>query len=361
MRSAVDSPSAVVGSAPEVALGPGREFSLIGQAWRSSRARPRVGSVVLGIGDDAALLSPDPSLELAVAVDTLVEGRHYWPHADPQALGRKLLAVNLSDLAAMGADPFACTLSLCLRPESTGQWLTHFSQGLQSAAAEWGCPLVGGDTVGLAAGAAQVLTLQVLGGVPRGHALRRDGMQPGDDLWVSGCLGDPAEAVLTQTDHPKLHAPEPRLALGRFLRGRAHAAIDLSDGMVSELSHLMTASEARLGRPLGLTVALDALSACLGERLTAHLQEGRLSRLDCCRRAAEGGDEYELVFSAPTQVRAELEAWSQASGLRLTRIGEVGTVETGARSGLHWLFQSVPCAPDQRPRAGFDHFRENQE
>jgi thiamine-monophosphate kinase len=360
MRLAVDSPARGVGSGPEVALGPGREFEFIDQAWRAGLAKPATGAVVLGIGDDAALLAPDPGQQLVVAVDTMVEGRHYWPHADPELLGRKLLAVNLSDLAAMGADPLACTLSLSLRPDSNGPWMRAFSQGLRAASLAWSCPLVGGDTVGLPAHAPQVLTLQVLGGVPPGLALRRDGLQPGDDLWVSGCLGDPADAVLTQTDHPKLHSPEPRLALGRRLRGLAHAAIDLSDGLASELAHLHAASEARLGRALCLELALDALSACLGQRLTEHLREGRLSRRDCCRRAAEAGDEYELVFSAPAEHRRTLEDWSHQQGLPLTRLGRVRLAELGEAAGLHWSFQSVACETHERPGAGFDHFKGEQ-
>lgn len=346
------------GHAPGVALGRGREFALIDRAFRSSTARPATGTVELGIGDDAALLVPDPAQLLVVAVDTLVEGRHYWPHASPESLARKLLAVNLSDLAAMGADPLACTLSLSLRPDSIGGWLDEFSRGLQAASSDWGCPLVGGDTVGLPADAPQVLTLQALGGVPRGLALRRDGMRPADDLWVSGCLGDPADAVLTQTDHPKLHTPIPRLALGRFLRGRAHAAIDLSDGLVSELTHLQVASEARLGHALSLLLSLDALSACLGDRLSADLRQGRRSRMDCCRRAAEGGDEYELVFSAPPESRPDLLVWGREQGLPLTRIGQVLRADEHHPPGLQWTFQSAPCAAEHCPSLGYDHFRE---
>lgn len=360
MRSTVVRPEAPRAQHPRAALGAGREFSLIDRHWRTEAASPAVGTVLLGLGDDAALLMPDAQQALAVSVDTMVEGRHYWPQADPYSVGQKLLAVNLSDLAAMGAEPLSCTLSLSLRADSAGPWLDGFAAGLSDASRAFQCPLVGGDTVRLPDGAPNVLTLQVIGQVPAGQALRRDGLQPGDDLWVSGRLGDPADAILTETDHPKLHAPEPRLGLGRFLRGRAHAAIDLSDGLVSELGHLLAASEQRLGQSLGLVLALDALSSCLGDRLSEHLRAGRLSRMECCRRAAEGGDEYELVFSAPPSQRAALEDWSLASQIPLTRFGSVDrssdSPSQGVSRGLQWSFQSVPCSGDEQPRAGFDHF-----
>ncbi len=339
-----------------IALGPGREFSLIDSHIRAAAAQATGPLVELGIGDDAALIAPDPTQWIAVAVDTMVEGRHYWPHADPHLLGRKLLGVNLSDLAAMGARPLVCTLSLCLREDSSTDWLRAFTQGLGEATAAFGCALVGGDTVRLPAGAPNVLTLQVLGQVPPGLALRRDGMKPGDEIWVSGRLGDPADAVSTQTDSVKLHEPTPRLDLGYFLRGRAHAAIDLSDGLVSELGHLLAASESRLGVSLSLRLNLDALCACLGDRLTAHLREGRLSRMQACTRAAQGGDEYELVFSAPCEQHDALVRWGLEHGLAMTPIGSVHGVSDDHPQGLDWWFQAQRCQPEDCPRAGFDHF-----
>ncbi|MEY3572153.1 MAG: thiamine-phosphate kinase, partial [Pseudomonadota bacterium] len=337
-----------------VALGPGREFSLIDAHVRAAAAQSTNPSVVLGIGDDAALIAPDPAQLIALAVDTMVEGRHYWPHADPQLLGHKLLCVNLSDLAAMGAEPVVCTLSLCLREDACTDWLSAFARGLGAATAAFGCTLVGGDTVRLPVGAPNVLTLQVLGQVPPGLALRRDAMVPGDEIWVSGRLGDPADAVSSMTDNGKLNQPTPRLDLGYFLRGRAHAAIDLSDGLASELGHLLAASESRLGQALSLRLNLDALSACLGDRLTAHLREGRLSRLQACRLAAEGGDEYELVFTAPPEQHDALVQWGLEHALAMTPIGSAQVVGDAHPRGLDWWFQSVRCRPEDCPRAGFD-------
>lgn len=354
MRPVPASPAQAMGMG--VALGPGQEFSLIDLHLRAAAAQASSSAVTLGIGDDAALLSPDPSQQIAVSVDTMVEGRHYWPDTDPRLLGRKLLCVNLSDLAAMGASPLACTLSLSLRSDACGSWLSAFSQGLGAATAEFGCPLVGGDTVRLPEGAPNVLTLQVLGQVPPGLALQRGGLLPGDLLWVSGLLGDPADAVEARVDAVKLHQPNPRIELGMFLRGKAHAAIDLSDGLASELAHLHAASESRSGSALSLQLQLDALSSCLGDRLIAHLRDGHMSRMQACRRAAEGGDEYELVFAAPADHQAALLNWAGDHQLTLTQIGTVHAATDSKPRGLDWWFQSVRCAPTECPRSGFDHF-----
>ena len=191
----------------------------------------------LGIGDDCAVLPPLPADEqMVVSTDMLVEGRHYVPDVDPRALGHKVLAVNLSDLAAMGAQPIAFTLAAALRGLNA-EWLNEFLAGVLDLARETQCALIGGDTTGVPNGGPEVFSVTVMGRVPRGGALRRSGVRDGDDLWVSGALGDPAYAVSERHQDEKLLRPNPRLSLGLGLRSLAHAAIDVSDGLHSEANN----------------------------------------------------------------------------------------------------------------------------
>ncbi len=234
--------------------------------------------MALGIGDDCALLQPSPGMQLAISTDMLVEGRHFFARADPYQLGHKCLAVNLSDLAAMGAQPLAYTLALAL-PEANPDWLAPFAQGMFALADQHGCSLIGGDTT---KGPLNIC-ITIFGELPPGQALRRAAAQAGDDLWVSGTLGDARLALAgytgeisldkatLETAAQRMHAPTPRVALGLALRGVAHAAIDISDGLIGDLGHILKASGA------GATVLADMLPA--GSGCAAALCAGRRRRL----------------------------------------------------------------------------------
>jgi thiamine-monophosphate kinase len=286
------------------------------------------------VGDDCALLRPDAGLDLALTTDTLVEGRHFLPDAEPRSLGHKALAVNLSDLAAMGATPRWATLALAL-PAAEPAWLTEFSSGLYELAERFGVDLVGGDTT---RSALRTITVAAIGEVPPGLALERGGARAGDDLWVSGELGGAALGLV----HPeiaeaarRLHAPEPRVELGERLRRLAHAAIDLSDGLAGDLAHILSRSR------LGASVEYERIPKCASFKT---LRDPELEK-NC---VLSGGDDYELLFTAPREHRSELEALAAELGLALTRIG---TIEAG--TGLKILdAKGKPLAH----RGGFDHF-----
>ncbi|MEQ1668595.1 MAG: thiamine-phosphate kinase, partial [Sulfuriferula sp.] len=264
------------------------EFNLIQQYF--SRPTP---DVVLGVGDDCALLQPSPDMQLAVSTDSLVAGVHFFANADPALLGWKSLAVNLSDLAAMGATPRWCTLAISL-PEVDEDWLAAYADGLYRCADAYQIRLVGGDTTR----GALSLTLTVIGEVPAQQALRRDGAQVGDVIWVSGTLGDAAFALaaiegklqLSDVDMAsltqRLHAPIPRVALGLALRQIAHSAIDISDGLMADLAHVLARSQ------VGAVLHYAALPTSeIVSDLAAH------PAYDRCVLA--GGDDYELCFTAP--------------------------------------------------------------
>jgi len=290
------------------------EFDLIKQYF--TRTRP--GRAVLGIGDDCALLAPTPGMQTAISADTLVEGRHFFPGADPRKLGHKSLAVNLSDLAAMGAKPVAFTLSLAL-PEADRQWLAGFSAGLFALADAFDCELIGGDTT---RGPLNI-SITVLGEIAPGHALRRAAALAGDDIWISGTLGDARlalaayrkEYALDAASHAqaaeRMHTPAPRVALGRALAQTpiAHAALDISDGLVGDLGHILAASR------VGATLDVDALPA--GPVLARQ-------PLDMRRRfTAAGGDDYELCFTAPPANRDAILAAGERSATQVTRVGRI--------------------------------------
>jgi len=336
------------------------EFDLIerffGARFAQQGGRALAHAESLGIGDDAAILAPIPVGEqLVVSADMLVEGRHYFPECDPQSLGHKVLAVNLSDLAAMGARPLGFTLSMGLRAPREA-WLTSFSEGLYELASDTGCALLGGDTVAVPSEAPEVFSVSVLGTVPLGRALRRDGVCPGDQIWVSGHLGDGLEAVRRRLAHLRLDRPTPRLALGEALREWAHAAIDVSDGLTAELRHLLTASRRRSGQPLVAHLSLDALEACLGPLLKEAVAGKRLSPREAARVAAVSGDEYELLFAAPSEHGPHIEERAKALHLPVTCLGSV-CVGPG-EDLLHWHdSKGQPIPAHEAPGESFDHFR----
>lgn len=316
------------------------EFDLIARYFTRP---PRPGSrVALGVGDDCALLAPAAGRQLAISTDMLVEGRHFFAHADPFQLGHKCLAVNLSDLAAMGAQPIAFTLALSL-PEARAEWLEPFAQGLFHLADRHACELIGGDTT---RGPLNIC-ITVFGDVPSEQALRRSAARPGDDVWVSGTLGDARLALAalrgeTTLDEaslaiaaPRLHAPTPRVALGQALRGIAHAAIDISDGLIGDVRHILVASG------VGAAIDLDALPA--GPVLAQQSTDLRR------RFAAAGGDDYELCFTASPAERDAVLAAAAASDTPVTRIG---TIDTGA--GLRMT--DADGAPLELSLTSFDHF-----
>ncbi|WP_314332224.1 thiamine-phosphate kinase [Lautropia mirabilis] len=294
------------------------EFALIRQYFERQPAPlpastgPAAESLVkLGIGDDCALLDPvPPGQQLAISTDMLVAGRHFFEGTDPAAIGHKALAVNLSDLAAMGARPVGFTLALAL-PTADAAWLQGFADGLFGLAARAACPLIGGDTT---RGPLNI-SITVLGQVPATHALRRDGARVGDAIWVSGPLGAAALAVARRSQGQpvpdaaarRLDWPEPRLAAGLGLTGVASAAMDISDGLAGDLGHLLTASGRRQGLSLGAELWEGRLP------LDPVLRESGVAHDEALQLALHGGDDYELLFTAPTaQTDTILQCWPDA-------------------------------------------------
>ena len=325
------------------------EFDLIARYF-TRPVRPG-GAAALGVGDDCALLAPAPGMQLAISSDMLVEGRHFFADVDPEALGHKALAVNLSDLAACGARPLAFTLALSL-PRVDEPWLAGFSRGMWQLADEHGCELVGGDTT---AGPLNIC-ITVFGEVPAGRALLRSGARPGDDLYVSGTLGDARlalEALLGHTTlpadllaraRPRLERPTPRVALGLALRGIASSAMDLSDGLVGDVSHILKASG--VGAVVDADVTTNLIAACAYPSSGSGLFDSKLLR----RCALSGGDDYELVFTAPPALRNGVAAAAEATGTAVTRIGTVV-----AEPGL--VLVDSQGRPVENRYASFDHFR----
>jgi thiamine-monophosphate kinase len=318
------------------------EFDLIARYFARPVPAGR-GDIALAVGDDCALLDPSPGEQWAVSTDTLVESVHFLPSADPAALGHKALAVNLSDLAACGAEPRCFFLALAL-PKVDEAWLEAFSGGMFALADAHRCVLAGGDTTRSAQGV--VITVTVMGRVPRGQALLRSGAQPGDDVWVSGTLGDAAFGLaLRLGGHvpadaraavERLERPQPQVGLGLALRGVATAAIDVSDGLLGDLGHILERSA-----------------------VGARVEWNRVPRSDTLRRQADadqhrfalaGGDDYELLFTAASDRRGDVERVSAGAGVAVTRIGAVTS------TGRLELVDADGRAMDTAPRA-FDHFR----
>ena len=315
------------------------EFDLIARYFTRTPRR-----AALGVGDDCALLAPlTAGQQLAISSDMLVEGRHFLSTVAPDRLGHKALAVNLSDLAACGAEPIAFTLALAM-PRVDEAFLEGFARGLFALADAHGIELVGGDTT---AGPLNIC-ITVFGAVPSGQALLRSGARVGDELWVSGALGDarlalevfrgavslPGEAF--ESVRLRMECPMPRVALGMALRGVATSAIDLSDGLVGDLGHVLARSK------VGATINADALprSAVLAAMPRALQHECLLA----------GGDDYELLFSAAPTAAREVLAAAERAGVAVTRIGRIE-----AAAGLRIVDDRG--APLPQRFAAFDHFR----
>jgi thiamine-monophosphate kinase len=316
------------------------EFELIQQFFTRPTSR-----AVLGVGDDCALLQPAPGMQMAISSDMLVSGRHFFADADPYALGHKALAVNLSDLAACGAKPMAFTLALAL-PQADAQWLAPFSQGLLALADAHGCELIGGDTT---KGPLNIC-ITVFGEVPPGQALLRSGAKAGDDVYVSGTLGDARLALearlknLQLTDKAmaaacrRMDTPTPRVALGMALRGIATAAADVSDGLLGDLGHILERSN--LGATID-TAAVHGLMQCA--------DAARAAGQDVLACVLAGGDDYELVFTAAPHQRNAVAAAALSSNTIVTRIGCID-----ATAGLRLMDGNGVLMT--RSFASFDHF-----
>lgn len=313
------------------------EFNLIQQYFNRATRHTE-----LGVGDDAAILSVAPGQTLVVSADTSVVGTHFFADCPAYYVGWKSMAVNVSDMAAMGAEPKWATLALTL-PDIQHDWLSEFSRGLFACAETYQIDLIGGDTT---RGPLNI-GITILGQAPAGQALLRSGAQLGDDIWISGQLGSAAlglahlqhnislpEAVL-ETCLNALHHPQPRVALGLALRGVAHSSIDISDGLLADLGHLLKAS-----------------------RLGAHLHADQLPCLDVLRQGLDspanqtallaGGDDYELCFTAPKHQRAAIIGLAKVLSLPLTCIGET-TADLNLTVEMHGR-------PLQLDALGYDHF-----
>jgi thiamine-monophosphate kinase len=317
------------------------EFELIERYFQRPARR-----AVQGIGDDCALIQPSPGQQLAISCDMLVEGRHFLSTVDPARLGHKALAVNLSDLAACGARPLAFTLALAL-PRVDASWLEGFSRGLLALADAHECELIGGDTT---QGPLNI-SITVMGEVPPDQALLRHAAQAGDDLYISGTVGDARLALEVFRGHlsvpgevferarERMERPTPRVALGLVLREVAHAAIDVSDGLLGDLGHVLKRSG------VGAVVETGWLkgSAAVSPDLLALPWQRRLDF------ALSGGDDYELLFTAPVHHRERVHALASDCEVPVTRIGRI-TADTGLR------LLDPQGQPITRRFASFDHF-----
>jgi thiamine-monophosphate kinase len=333
--------------------GPIGEFELIERFFKlganAMNPKPAIG---LGIGDDCALIHSSPNEEIAITTDMLVEGRHFFVGANPELLGRKALAVNLSDLAAIGATPFGFTLALAL-PRADPVWLASFSQGLFSVAREFACSLIGGDTT------AGPLTISItaFGSLPKGEALLRSGAKPGEDIWVSGELGG-ARLALAALRHEieltpnelqhieqRMHQPTPRVELGTHLRGIASSALDISDGLLGDLKHILNQSK------VDAQIWIDQLPKPAILLTQAPSIQNQF--------AACGGDDYEICFTAAKPQRAALEKISQTLNLPLTRIGQTVAMKNNVAHIELYTSHGIELGADETKvlMKSFDHFK----
>ncbi len=307
------------------------EFALIDRYFKRATRHTE-----LGVGDDGAIVRPSPGMELVVSTDMLVAGTHFLPNAEPEDLGWKCLAVNVSDMAAMGAQPKWALLAAAL-PAATESWIEKFARGFFACADAYGVDVIGGDTTK----GPRNLCVTIFGEVPPGTALRRSGAKAGDEIWVSGrpgraALGQAHSQGRAQLAEPELsdclaalHRPQPRVALGLALRGLATAAIDVSDGLLADLGHILETSQ--VGAELRLAVSPQPTLA------------------DEC--LLSGGDDYELAFTAPAARHGDIVALRAALELALTPIGTIVAGHPG-RIDLSDL-QGATVTVGSR---GYDHF-----
>ncbi|GEP10245.1 thiamine-phosphate kinase [Methylobacterium gnaphalii] len=309
---------------------------------------PLAGPGAEGLRDDAASLTPSPGHDLVVTVDAVVAGIHYFPGDPPASIARKVLGVNLSDLAAKGANPRGFLLTLALPGDWTEDWLANFVEGLREASAAFGCPLLGGDTV--RSGGPMLLSVTAFGEVPMGAMVRRQGAQPGDRLYVTGTIGDAALGLVLQgagapSLDPESRAvlidryrhPQPRLALAPALRRHARAAMDVSDGLAGDLAKM-------LGGRITARVRIADVPLSAAARQALRIDPSLLAT------ALTGGDDYEVLCAVPPEGSDAFLAEAREAGVA---IAEIGTVEAGEGPAL-FLRQDGNVQPFER--ASFSHF-----
>ena len=319
------------------------EFDLIDRYFKRNAK-----SAVLGIGDDAAIVEPSPGMQILMSTDMLVAGTHFFADAEPEALGWKTLAVNISDLAAMGAIPRWALLAMSLptfEDAADEEWLDKFARGFFACAESFGVELIGGDTTR----GPMNFCVTIFGEAPIGKALLRSGAKVGDDIWVSGHPGRAAlglahlqsRCVLPDDQREKclsaLHQPQPRVALGLALRGIATTVIDVSDGLLADLGHIADASN----------VTMDIVLACV----PMPLRDGEIATELIRNCVLAGGDDYELAFTAPTDKREQVQALPDQLLLALTLIGSVSEKGNGRIRVLDSTGLPVTIAG-----SGYDHF-----
>ncbi len=330
------------------------EFELIQRFFKTgseAMLSSKNPTILLGIGDDCALIKPNSEEAIAITSDMLVEGRHFFAKANPQWLGHKALAVNLSDLAAMGARPIGFTLAIAL-PQVDSSWLEAFSKGLFAVAQQYSCPLIGGDTT---AGPLNIC-ITAFGAIPHGAALKRSGAIAEDDIWVSGSVGDARLALaalqhelnLSQTDfqtiEARLHQPTPRIELGIALRGVATAALDISDGLLGDLNHILRQSQ------VDAEIFLDQLpkSSTL-QRQSEAIQ----NQFSAC-----GGDDYEICFTAASNRRDVINDISKRLALPITQIGKIKNMQS-LKPTIHIIDRNgttLSASDTEILLKSFDHF-----
>ncbi len=330
------------------------EFDIISRFFNSGEIAFPIPELGLGIGDDCALLRPAPGMQLAMSMDILQEGVHFIPDADPYLLGKRTLLVNLSDLAAMGARPLCFTLGLCL-PAADENWLGEFSKGLAQVAREHNCPLIGGDlSASSPVHGSKTLCVQVHGELPVGSGLRRSGARVGDLVFVTGSLGDAAAGLQVLSNLGKeslsvehrgalidaFFVPESRIEAGLLLRDLATSCIDLSDGLASDLGHILRASA------VGASIDLDTLP--LSVALRAAHSDAQQRHL-----AISGGDDYELCFTLSPENEQAMRTGLGTIGVPVTRIG---VITQGTQ--LQWRELGEPIALEA---SGYKHFRASAE
>jgi thiamine-monophosphate kinase len=326
------------------------EFDLIERFFKQRSVDHPNSGIVLGIGDDCALINPSNHQQIAISTDMLVEGRHFLADADPYLLGRKCLAVNLSDLAAMGASPLGFTLAIAM-PEVKVDWLESFSNGLWDIANEHDCQLIGGDTTA----GPLTISITIFGQVSKDKSLSRNKAQVSDDIWISHQVGDARlslgalrqEWALSTEEFSevsqRMHNPIPRIELGQHLIGLAHAAIDISDGLLGDLSHILRQS----------SVSADILIDQVPGSKILNSQSIELQRL--CKLT--GGDDYELCFTAAKDKSSQLEDLSSRLGLKLTKIGSITEQAKRLIRLIDDHGQELSSSLSEQYLKSFDHFK----